>query len=376
MNAPTLPSRLTRRDCAVLVLLCLLVHGFALVYPRGLTTHEAVHCQNVREMFTGGDWLIPSYGGRPWLERPPLPHWLTGLGAALAGTFESDWAMRLGPLLAGCATVLLTGWMASVFFGRGAGLLAGAVLATMREFVLFAKGTEADIFLCFLVTAALALFVRYEFVDRRRRVLLAFFVVAGLTNWAKGPLFGTVFFVAVPVALYFLWNADGAGLLRMLWPPGLLVYAVLAAAWPLAAYLRHPDVVDLWFSDFGDRWSKGYIGEPPWYYLGQWPWNVFPWTAPAVAGLWLSARPAFREGDRAARWLWCSALAPVVALSLPQGKHHHYLLSCQPAWAVLGALGAVRLWRWLNEECRWRSRPWPVLAAIALAGDAALLLVR
>jgi hypothetical protein len=52
------------------------------------------------------------------------------------------------------------------------------------------------------------------------------------------------------------------------------------------------------------------------------------------------------------RFLWCWALVPMIVLSLPNAKHHHYLLHCLPPLAVLGALGLVRLWRWLGE--RWQ----------------------
>ena len=38
------------------------------------------------------------------------------------------------------------------------------------------------------------------------------------------------------------------------------------------------------------------------------------------------------------------ALLPVFLLSVFQGKHHHYLLPVTAPWAVLGALGAARMW--------------------------------
>ena len=86
MDAATEPRSLRPIDALLLVVLCATLAAPALTDGRWLTTHEATHCLNVREMFDSGDPLIPTYGGRPWLERPPVPHWLTGLPAALIVT--------------------------------------------------------------------------------------------------------------------------------------------------------------------------------------------------------------------------------------------------------------------------------------------------
>src|SRR5262249_20109678 len=119
--------------------------------------------------------------------------------------------------------------------------------------------------------------------------------------------------------------------------------------------------------------NKGYIGEPFWYYLVHLPWNLFPWTAPALVGLAATARPAFRERSPAARYLWCWALLPVAFLSLPQGKHHHYLLPCLAPWAVLSAVGAVRVWQVLREAPGRLRQSWLAALALGLPVDLALL---
>src|SRR5579862_2743312 len=159
-----LPSRMTKRDYGLLMLFCLVLFSFPLINNRVLTTHETVHCQNIREMMQGGDWVIPHYGGRVWMERPPLPFWITAGFVEILG--DSPAVYRLPPLVLGWWCVLLVAWLGSVWYGRGIGLAAGLILATMREFTHYATGAEADIFLCAIVTSALALFVYLEF--RRR----------------------------------------------------------------------------------------------------------------------------------------------------------------------------------------------------------------
>src|ERR1700733_5928613 len=110
-------------DYALLTILVVFLCGADAISGRPLPLHEARLPQTSREMMRSGNWLIPTSGGRPWLERPPLPHWLTGLAAELAGSLDDEGAMRAGSILAGMAAVLLLAWMAAVFYGRVIGLL-------------------------------------------------------------------------------------------------------------------------------------------------------------------------------------------------------------------------------------------------------------
>ena len=76
MSTP-LSRTLRRGDYLLLAAFCLGLFCFALAFDRSFSTHETIHCVNVREMIADGDWVIPHFGDRPWLERPPLPFWIT-----------------------------------------------------------------------------------------------------------------------------------------------------------------------------------------------------------------------------------------------------------------------------------------------------------
>jgi 4-amino-4-deoxy-L-arabinose transferase-like glycosyltransferase len=382
MSVPQMEP-LRRTDFAFLAVYCLLLFGYALIGGRVLTTHESVHCLNSREMRHDHDWVIPHYGGRPWLERPPLPFWLTVAGVEVLG--DADWVYRVPPLVMGMIVVFLTAWMGSVWFGRGIGLLTGLILATMGEFASYSTGPEADIFLCTIVTAAIALFVRLEFqlrpaepnetvslFGRRPWALLGFFVVLALTNLAKGLFFGDLF-VLIPVAVFLMWNLDFTAIRRYIWLPGWLAFLIVAAAWPVAAYLRCPGIIDLWVSDYAGRVNQGYMKEPFWYYFANWPLVVFPWTLPALVGIWQSRGAAWRERYSQERFLWCWALAPLLFFSIPEGKHHHYLLQCIAPWSVLAALGATRLWEMVLNAPRRLSHPLWSFLVLGVPGDVALL---
>ena len=68
-----------------MVALAALTLGVGLGRAGRLTYHEAFVAQAAREMIAWGDLLVPTLGGRPWLEKPPLAIWLVALSGRLAG---------------------------------------------------------------------------------------------------------------------------------------------------------------------------------------------------------------------------------------------------------------------------------------------------
>jgi 4-amino-4-deoxy-L-arabinose transferase-like glycosyltransferase len=384
MSTPESAPGLRNRDFLLLLLYGLALFSFPLAFGRTLSTHETVHCLNIREMRLDGDWIIPHYGGRPWLERPPLPFWLTVPIVAVLG--DGALAYRLAPVLVALPCILLCSWIAALWFGRGVGLLSGLILATIREFTHYAVAPECDMFLCGVVTAALALFVHLEFrsarspdeqgflLGRRPKALLGFFCLLGLANLVKGLFFGDLL-ILTPVACWLLLGPDRWAMVRRyLWLPGWLAFAAVGSAWGVAAWLHYPDIVDLWKSDYVGRLNEGYMRESAWYYPVHLPWVLFPWGVAAAVGLYATRARALRCGRTPERFLWCWALAPVVVLSVPEGKHHHYLLHALVPWAVLAGLGARRILEYL-PTVRWLRTPWAALLCLGLPGEAALLLI-
>src|SRR5574341_938662 len=85
LNTPPAIGGLHLRDYLLLMGFTLVLFGYSLVSGRPLTMHEARLPQTAREMQITGDYLFPTSGGRPWLERPPLPHWITIAFASITG---------------------------------------------------------------------------------------------------------------------------------------------------------------------------------------------------------------------------------------------------------------------------------------------------
>lgn len=410
-----------RRDYFWVAGYSVLLFGIVLAFNGPLTMHEGVLSQTTKAMLADHDWIVPHYGDAPWLERPPLPQWLSCGICTIIGHCDHEWNVRIGPALAGTLTVLLTLWLAGRFFGRTSGILSALILATMYEFVRYSTLAEADIFLAPIVAAALGIFAYGEilrppqgadgtgFFGMRPWWVLAFFILLGMTNLVKGLVFGMVIVMA-PVGVFAIWSvgrrrvlifmgfyawaflakviglgalvgmAPLAGLFlwhvrsftRYFWLWGWLAFAAVAVPWPVLAYLHCPGALELWQFDLFARLDGNYLPEKPWYYLECLGWVIQPWTAAAVGGLLLSYRKAWIENSPAWRFIWCWAWMPILAYSLADGKHHHYMLHYLAPWAILSA--HATLWAWGKLADRWAALAGRGFA-VASAGFAALFLL-
>lgn len=377
-------GRLRGGDYALIVAFCWLLYGFSAFADRPLSMHEARLPECSREMMANHDWLVPRSGGRPWLERPPLPHWVEVATSAVMGRrCEDVWAVRLPAAGMGIATVVLTAWVAGRLFGRGFGMVSGLALATMYEFYAYSCLAEDDIFLAALVAVAMTLFVRAEFIEGpapmegkwrpfggRSLAVAGFFVVTGVSAIAKGPLLGALV-IAPTAAAYLAWDGGWRRVRRYVWVWGWVACAVLTLAWPAYIYHRYPDVMENWLLDYS-RTSK--YDEPIWYYGPQLLLGLLPWTPAALFGLGSLVRKAWRrELAPAERLVLCWAVLPVVMLSLQHRKHHHYLVPSIAPWGLVAAYGLFTAVPALYRAAA--KSPRPIVDALAAIGGAVALWV-
>jgi 4-amino-4-deoxy-L-arabinose transferase-like glycosyltransferase len=368
-------SRLLGRDFLILSAFCLALFGYEMISGRALSLHEARLPELSREMFANHNWLFPQSGGRPWLERPPLPQWIeVGTSLLLGQKCDAVWVVRLPSVMMGLAIVLMTAWAAAVWFGRGVGLLSGLVLATMYEFYAYSVLAEDDIYLAAAVAVALTLFISLEFASGKSRdarmgffgnrpwQVWAFFFLLGLMNIVKSPLLGPAVVVG-PVGAYLLLSRDRLRIRRYIWFWGWLIFGLLLVSWTLAAIHRYPDVTQNWRFDYEDTTQ---YDQPFWYYVViVLPAFCQPWILASITGFIVTARAAIHQRISGERFLWCWAILPVIVLSIPHRKHHHYFVPSMAPWAILAAVGISIIWRDLTKP---RERPLKMgLASVVVA---------
>jgi 4-amino-4-deoxy-L-arabinose transferase-like glycosyltransferase len=75
------------KDRLLLLFATVLVFIPTMIVDHGVGAREAAHALSLREMTNSGSWLVPTIGGLPSLESPPLTLWL----ACLAAKKRSDY---------------------------------------------------------------------------------------------------------------------------------------------------------------------------------------------------------------------------------------------------------------------------------------------
>jgi 4-amino-4-deoxy-L-arabinose transferase-like glycosyltransferase len=373
----------------LLAAFCALLFGYVAISGRPMTLHEARLPECSREMMAQHNWLIPMNGARPWLERPPFPHWVMIAVATVIGQrCDTEWSVRIPPALAGLLIVLMVGRMAAGWFGRGVGVISGLALATMAEFYAYSTLAEDDIFLALLVVAVVALFVQLEFftdpgvADRRLGLfswrpwqVIAFFILLGLTNLAKGPIVGAAVVIGTLAAFFLIPPIQWRRVRRYCWAWGILIGAAIAVSWHAYVHGRYPGPGGYLANLRYDFSGTTEFDEPWWYYPPTLLAVGLPWTPAALIGLAITARAAWRGRDRVLQFLWCWAIVPIFVLSIPHRKHHHYLVPSLAPWAILAALGARPLAQFLFNGVAWSRRPRFGLLVIGLPGTAALAIL-
>jgi len=405
------PHCLGWRSVLLLTVWCALLFGYISISGRPMTMHEARLPQTAREMILHHQWIFPHSGDRPWLERPPAPHWIMiGFAALLGGPLDAEWSARIPPAVMGWLILLMTAYLAARWFGRNIGLAAGLMLSTGYEFYYYATLAEDDIFLAVLVVATIVLFVQMDGVGpispsspspgtpgegwgggkprfwnpfglRPWRDCLMFFLL-GLTNLAKGPVVGAAVVIGT-LGAYLLWQASSERtwpqryrrLSRYVWLWGWLLAAVVGASWHIAAARHFPGVGGYLANLRFDFKESTEFDQNRFYYFYTILAVMLPWTPVAVVGLIKLFGAAFRQRDSIARFLWVWAIVPIIVLSLPHRKHHHYLVPSLAPWAILAGIGVGPIIQNMFAGPRATRHPLFGLAVFGLPGAIALALL-
>jgi len=391
--APMLsPGRLSLRSTLIVLafagLMLLPALGGSL---RVLTVHEVFAAQTAREMLQAGDWIIPHFAGVPRLNKPPGMYWLI---AGFMAVFQSrdEWVVRLPAALAGIVTAILMARLTARWLGNFAGLVAGLMQASLFYVLMQARLAEADMPMCAALTLAMSAFAA-GVVDptagrtRGRTTLLAllFGVGTGLSVLLKGV---GIAFIPAGCLPWILLTRHWRAVRFMLNPASLLPLVLLAGAWPLAAWLRDPKILDVWYFETFQRAGGAFGDSDPWHiYFWSVPLLMLPWLPFAIRGgiaWWRESRDGTLAGSpeiqmprtsRAAKlgltpqlaFLLCWFAGGMTILMFSLARHKHYAIPMLPPLTVLAAAGFVG---WLGDPFRRPVRRVAILSGIVLLAGA------
>jgi 4-amino-4-deoxy-L-arabinose transferase-like glycosyltransferase len=336
------------RDLVLLVLALGLLWGVALGARALWGPDEGRYVEISREMVLTGNYVTPRLNGVKYFEKPPLFYWLEAGAIRVFGLQE--WALRLVPALmalGGCLAVYAAGRR---FWGRRAGLLAAAVLATSPLYYFLGNAINLDMTVSVLLTLALLAFlVAVEEPEgaRRRNLFWAFYLALALATLTKG-LIGIV----IPGMILFVWMAllgEWRLLARMRLISGTVLFLIVAVPWHVLVARENSEWLYYYFvhehflrytTKVHDRY------EPPWFFLPVLLGGLIPWTAflvQAVRGA-LPASWQTRREKRIELFLVLWAVLVVGFFSLSDSKLIPYILPAVPPLALLIGRHVAVLW--------------------------------
>ena len=284
---------------ATIVGLAALTLGLGSGRPGRLTYHEAFVAQAAREMIAGGDVLVPTIAGRPWLEKPPLAIWLVALVGRSVGCVD-ECVARVPSAVGGGAAGPGgggTGRAAVRAGGRGArragpgddgldGLAGEAGRGRHAPGLPGRRGRSWRSTGCGKSAGPGAAW-RW-----------AFFVGLGLMSLAKGIGFGAVLVGAVDRPGPGVGPRPGDAPAAVVAPgvvPGGGSGAGLAGPGGGAAPVGGGALDACTSTDRLAARSEHFAGGPWWQYGPAVLWQVLPWTPLALVGAWRSMGRAVRD---------------------------------------------------------------------------------
>lgn len=200
---------------------------------------EGRNAEVAREMAASGAWLVPTYNGVAYLDKPAF--YFKAVALSLAAFGNNETAARLPSAVFGVALVLMVFAFCRRVHGVRCGLLTAMVVATMPLYMALARAVIFDMMLAFFVCGAIfAGYLAEETEGRaRRNWYLLGAAAAGCATLVKGPV---GFIVPTLVVLVFHRIEGRRGVWKRFFAPlNLAVFFAVTLPWFVGLCLAHRD---------------------------------------------------------------------------------------------------------------------------------------
>jgi 4-amino-4-deoxy-L-arabinose transferase-like glycosyltransferase len=301
-----------------------------------------------REIYEGGDYIVPHLGGVPFVEKPPgfpavvaTAYRITGKPSAAAARFTAA-AFALASLTA----VFLLGWRVLGVEGGG---VAAAILSFSHRFC----RTAHIVLLDNALTAGVAIAVFFTWIaleaNQVRKKRLAYTAAGfslGVSFLFKGFVGPAIF--GSGLALYLILSRRFAELRHILGPFPVIAFLVPVLSWVLPFFLQAPPSLlwEFFIANHVGRFHVAYLSHhrPFYYYL----LNIWPAFAPGSLllpwAVWMSWKTRNDWENRAGVFFLAFFIGPLVLLSTSSAKDSLYFLPVYPVLAMLVAWSIAKGW--------------------------------
>ena len=326
---------------------------WGLSWVRGLSVPDEGRYGDIsRWMVTSGDWLVPRINGIPFLHKPPLLHWLSGLSLELFGMHI--WVLRLVPVLMACVLLLAVFYFVRKHAQERVAQISVMVLSTSLLFFGASQYINHDLMLATWISLTIFCFADFSMNGKKSILLLGYACCAAafLTKGLIGVLLPGL--VILPWLLYYrMWHRIPA----ILNPFGIGLFLLLVSPWLWLMQQKYPDFLHYFFIDqqFNRFHSEEFNNKHPWpYYALILLLSFLPWLLSSAFRLRLAvARQLFKVPMVGLMLWWTVSIS--VFFSIPPSKLAGYIL---PVVAPLAILLACGLYQLQQQDCFNRLQRW------------------
>jgi len=356
-----------------LKLLWLIIIAAGVLYFAGLGSYyltdrdEGEYASTTAYMQKNHDYVIPKLNGQYYLEKPILVFWAILGSEKVFG--DNAFAIRFPGALSALLVLIFMGYfIGKITKNPDFTLLTVSAVAFMPLYTMIAKIVETDMELTLFTTLSIiAFFVGTE--SSRPRDKIWYYIswaFMGLGFLTKGPVAPAVI---LPTAFFY------ALFRRRFWEifkrcgiiVGIIILIVINLPWYGLAYYRLGDIfIDKFFgSQILKRGTEVLLGHGggPFFYIPVILIGAFPFTAPAIVGLFMAIKKFFRkreieEDSLLDKFVLLSALAVLlvwIVFSIAATKQPNYILPALPFLGVMVAYFWHRLIKG-KEMGKWFSK--------------------
>jgi 4-amino-4-deoxy-L-arabinose transferase-like glycosyltransferase len=342
--------------CVGFTALYLLIAGSSTLWDRD----EPRYARVTAEMVESGNYLVPTFNGEVWFDKPILLYWLMSVPVRLLG--PSELACRLPSVFGTAVTLLLTFFIGKKLFDAKSGLWAEAILATTLLMLFVGSSALVDGIAMPFIVGAMAIFIGRQGEKIRAIDSGAIGVLMGLGMLAKGPLGLLPVFVMI-VVLWFGRENIGGFIRNFIW---VLIAVVIAAGifllWAIPANrATDGELYKVFFGKHivgralspmeghGGNFFKYLPYYPAIMVAGFFPWVIF---LPGAFSVIISKR----IGNAGAQNILLSwIIVTVVLMTFVATKLPHYILFAWPAMAIMvgGTITAMGKNIFNEQDKKW-----------------------
>lgn len=298
---------------------------------------EGIYAASLRGMMLNNDWVVPSYLGSPFFEKPILVYWFSWLSLSFNFSFSDMFALRFPSVVACIGTLLLVFRFLRVRYDDVTAMRAVMVLSASPLFMGVGRMMMPDALLYFFLSGALLCF--WSSLEGSKHLRIYSGICLGFATLAKGPV-AIAFFLLVLVFCY-LFLIEKRERFRGYWILSLIAFFIVVCLWYLPVFLREGNeffTAFLWEQNIGRflGGDKAHLG-PIWFYIPVLLLSLAPFTF-LVFKVWRNSR----ENDFEI-FLWIWAFIVFVFFSLSGSKLPHYILPMFPPFAMLIGISWSRM---------------------------------